>query len=88
MEKTLDGGDLTLGKAADQIVFGGKVKDSFIDLGKDSKSDSVTIDKPKKVEIEFTRFREEDVLILKDQEFTFQDIADGAIDQFGGITFA
>ena len=88
MEKTLDGGDLTLGKAADEIVFGGKVKDSFMDLGKDRKSDSITIDKPKKVEIELTRFREEDVLILKGQEFTFEEIIDGLIDQFPGITFA
>ena len=88
MAKTLNGGDLTLGKGADEIVFGGKVKDSFIDLGKDNKPDSVTIDKPKKVEIEFTRFREEDVLILKGQEFTFEEIIDGLIDQFGGITFA
>ena len=84
-EKALTDGNFKLGKGADELVFGGAIKDSKANLGDDNKTDSVTIDRPGKSVIDIKNFGQEDLLIVRGDEFTAEDISNGAIDQFSGI---
>lgn len=78
-DSVVSNANLSFGRGSDDVIFGGSVTgSSSVDLGSDKNSDSVTIEKPKKVKSPLTisNFGPQDVLTLGASTFTYAQISE------------
>ena len=88
-DSVVSNANLSFGRGSDDVIFGGSVTgSSSVDLGSDKNSDSVTIEKPKKVKSPLTisNFGPQDVLTLGASTFTYAQISEfDSTDSFPSI---